>query len=163
MIPMIAFTASVFSIEKIQNTHLFDGILLKPVSRSTLISTLVRFLKHHRASREHIADFDEGEIWTALAANPVAELGELARELSVKMIPKWETIKDSFVLFRIEEFARELQTLSETYKFSYLDDYAKRIFADLEIVDLESLKYTLADFKKINSTIESLITTARNE
>jgi CheY-like chemotaxis protein len=45
-VPVLAFTASVFSTEKLEESELFDGFILKPVSYAELTHSLKKFLNH---------------------------------------------------------------------------------------------------------------------
>ena len=158
-IPIIAFTASVFSTEKIENSGNFAGILLKPVNRSELFGQLARFLKH---KVEDIPDYTGDQKTVSLENIPddiKSILPQIMEALNQRILPKWETIKDQLVLFRIEEFANELKQLAITFNFKFLIDYADKIFSELEIVDLDALKETLNDFPLIIKKISLLIKT----
>ncbi len=153
-IPLIAFTASVFSTEKIKDTGHFADILMKPVKQYELLTVLRNYLKH--------SIIDEGKKATKKTGTAKEEefpghiikaLPEIKKEIRSSLIPLWEDIKDQLVLFRIEEFSTKLKLISEKYKFSYLESYADRIMTDLENVDLEALRETINEFPRITRRI----------
>ena len=145
-IPVIAYTASVFSSDKIDESGDFDGFMYKPVSRSELFHQLKKFLKFtiEKANLE----FDGKSVSSGLSINQEVKdnLGEIVIILKELFLPKWEAIKDSLVLFKIEAFSKELKEFACNYQFGYLEDYAMRIHEDVESVDLESLRATLHEF-----------------
>jgi PAS domain S-box-containing protein len=156
-IPVIAFTASVFSMEKIDNPDIFDGFLIKPVNRNDLISQMVKFLKYHIRDQDNLImqnDVAENE---ALTGELHSLLPQLLQKLENDFLPKWELVKDQLILFRIEEFAVKVKHLGEEYQYQYLVNYAEKLLDELESVDLDSLKKTMNHFPRIIAHITSLI------
>jgi PAS domain S-box-containing protein len=152
-IPIIAFTASVFSSDKIENSEYFDEVLMKPVNRSDLYNKLAKFLNHKITMMNNISDKQELPDYNTLPDNVKSNLSVLRELLETKMMPKFNSIKGQLVLFRIEEFANELKEIADKFNFTYLGDYAGKILKDLEIVDLDSLKETLKVFPRIMAQI----------
>jgi PAS domain S-box-containing protein len=154
-IPILAFTASVFSTEKIVNSGNFAGVLLKPINRSQLFSQLARFLKHKindaisKPADSYIPDI--GRLYDDISEN----LPQIREAFDSVIVPKFNSIKGQFVLFRIEEFANDLKQLADKFEIKFLRNYADKILSDLEMVDLDSLKETLNDFPRIISSILS--------
>jgi PAS domain S-box-containing protein len=155
-IPVIAYTASVFNIDKIEKSGIFDSYLVKPVSNARLMSLLTSYLKF------------SVEVNSSQVKEPVLEtLDELPAEVMSAfplfidimrrdILPKWEVIKDQVLLYVIEDFAVELKKLADSYNFRYLANFADRIIEDLEIVDLEGLSESIGKFPKIVKQIYSL-------
>ena len=83
-------------------------------------------------------------------------LPEILRLLNEKYIPRWENIKDHFVLYKIEEFCNELNQLAMNYQFRFLMDYAGKMNRQVESVHLESIKEMLKEFPQIITKIASL-------
>lgn len=155
-IPVVAFTASVFSSEKIENSKYFDGYVFKPVSYNELISQLMKFLKYNRMNIPLVApDPDILEIQNVPdeRIHLVVELGQILRS---KFIPQWENMKDTLVLFTIETFAADLKKLAMEYQVQYLAAYADKILEDIDTVDIESLKDNLKKFPGIVQLISEI-------
>jgi CheY-like chemotaxis protein/anti-sigma regulatory factor (Ser/Thr protein kinase) len=156
-IPILAFTASVFSVDKIESAGTFDGFLIKPVTKTDLMQQLVKFLKYSLKSDVSHADQPIKSEPVEITKEIIKKLPEIRKILKESMLPKWEGIKDQLVLFRIEEFSDELKEIAERFKFEYLLDYTRRLGEDLEIVDLDAIKETLSEFPRIIEKIDSLI------
>ena len=155
-IPVIAFTASVFSAEKIENSNDFEGFLYKPVNRAELFNQLMKYLKYSTENSVKQGSH-EGINQIIVSGKMLERLPEVTKILNEKFMPEWETIKDSLVLFRIEEFSKALSEMATEVKFPFLIEYANRIKEDVEIVDLESLHDTLHEFPIIVNNLFQMI------
>jgi PAS domain S-box-containing protein len=158
-IPIIAFTASVFSAEKIENSADFDGFLYKPVRRAELFHLLTKFLKN-RFLQPKTETMEELEMF--VNQDYIDKLPEILQTLQEKFLPKWLTIKDSLVLFKIDDFAKELANFADNYQIQYLADYANRIKEATETIDIEHLKIELHSFPDKINRIAQLIKSQQN-
>jgi signal transduction histidine kinase/FixJ family two-component response regulator len=154
-IPILAFTASVFSTEKIVSSGNFDGVLLKPVNQSQLFNQLARFLKHRINETINISTEPDIPDIHSLSEAILKNLPQIREAFDSAIVPKFNSIKGQFVLFKIEEFAVDLKQLAIKYDIKFLGNYADKILNDLEIVDLDSLKETLDNFPRIISSVLS--------
>lgn len=152
-IPIVAFTASVFSSEKIEKSGNFDGFLYKPVSRNELFFELAKFLKHKMGTKGKNVKMSPIKQLVKFPINIINVQPEVKKELEENFLPQWESVKDQFVLFRIEEFANELKFFASNHKLEFLIKYADEVIEELEIVDLEALTDTLSRFPKILNKI----------
>ncbi|MBK9392008.1 MAG: response regulator, partial [Bacteroidetes bacterium] len=155
-IPVIAFTASVFSVDTVVKSENFDGQLLKPVRKSDLINVLARFLKHrvirdNRNEESHDPLVDEN-----ISEETLQNIPEIIDLLEKKMVPKWTVINGQLILFRIEEFAKELEEISSKYDLGILKSYSLKLLKELELVDLISIKETLNVFPDLIISIANL-------
>ena len=135
----------------------FDEILFKPVNQSELFYKLTKFLHHNITALSK--DSDEADIQNLenFPEEILKVLPQIKEALESNILPKYESIKDQLVLFKIEEFANELKKLALSFNFRILIDYADKIFAELEIIDLDELKETLDDFPRVLDMISLLI------
>jgi len=162
-IPIIAFTASVFSMENIVSTGNFNSIILKPVNQAELYSRIAQFIKHKIVEQAIVPDETEKPTLDGIKLSDRNLLLQLSGDITNIIIPQYNTVKDQLVLFRIEEFAAELKRIATKYNFKYLLDYSDRISRELDIVDLDSLKETLHNFQRIIETIVSLLKEQKDE
>jgi PAS domain S-box-containing protein len=162
-IPVIAFTASVFSMEKILSSGNFDSILLKPVNKAELFSRLALYLKHKVQIPEAKQEFPGEPTLEGLILSNRKQHDQLIREIREIIIPQYEKVKGQLVLFRIEEFASEMKEIAVRYNFIYLMNYADKISRELEYVDLDSLKITMNDFQRISEIVLSLLNDTKYE
>lgn len=156
-IPLIAFTASVFGTEHGIKSGIFSNFLYKPVNRVSLFQELMRFLKYKPANviatEPSDSEVDSGNFTPEI----LNKLPEIHESILLHFYPKWESIKDQLVLFKIEEFALELERLADLYNFRDLSRYAIRLKEELEMVDLEAIRESLQEFPGIVSKISELI------
>ncbi|NVN93918.1 MAG: PAS domain S-box protein [Bacteroidetes bacterium] len=156
-IPIVAFTASIFDTQKIENSVYFNGFLIKPVSRAQIYSQLTRFLKYTIKNKTE----NEKILYTSnldnLSETLMKSIPEILQVINQKYLPDWEYVKDNLLLYKIETFADGLQQLAVKYQFQFLLDYANKIKDDLDAVDFESLKITLNNFPQIITRITKLI------
>jgi PAS domain S-box-containing protein len=155
-IPVIAFTASVFSIDSVVKSENFDGQLLKPVRKTELINLLSRFLKHSVLRANHSEESNSASADENISEETMNNLPEIIDLLEKKMLPKWSNINGQLVLFRIEEFAVELKDISAKYDLGILQAYSLKLLKDLELVDLISIRETLNGFPDLVASIISL-------
>ncbi len=155
-IPIIAFTASVFDSNRIEQSTDFDGFLFKPVSRADLYGQLTRFLKHNFGIKPQNALINNETGLEHLSDDIVNHIPEIVSILNTKFLPLWENIKDQFILFKIEAFCEELNQFAVGYQFKFLMDYTSKISEDLENFNLESLKKILKEFPNIIHKISSI-------
>jgi PAS domain S-box-containing protein len=158
-IPIIAFTASVFSSEKIEGSSDFNGFLYKPVNRAELIGQLTKFLKYSIVKQAIGHDDAMAFNLVSSATEILDKIPEILEVLQNTFVPKWEKIKDSLVLFKIEAFSDELKMMADEFHFQFLIDYSKRIKEDVDMVDLESLHNTLLEFPDIMNKLSQLVKT----
>ena len=144
-IPIISFSASIKSVDE-PTAKLFDGYLLKPVRRTDLLNMLCKFLKHTVINDEIKQKEEESNEIEAITQEQVRMLPEIVQILQVEFLPKWEEIKDSLILFNIEDFAEELKQVAISYQLVMIEKYANRIIEDIETFDLDSLKSTIREF-----------------
>ncbi len=156
-IPILAYTASVFKAERIDNSNFFNGQIFKPVGKRELFNKLSQFLKYYEVmelEQKQEVLFDDMEELNDV--NPEL-LNEVIDILKSKYIPEWDVIKNSFVLFKIEEFAENLVDLGDRYCINLIRNYARKIFEDLEFINLDSIHQTLMAFPDLIKRLEQLV------
>ncbi|MEA1981239.1 MAG: ATP-binding protein [candidate division Zixibacteria bacterium] len=147
-IPVIAFTASVFSSEKLEKSNDFDGVLFKPVSRNALFSELVKHLKHkykHTQTVKPLITISSDDFPDEL----IDKLPEIVDTLRTVFLPQWKSIGTHLILFKIEEFADKLKSYATVSMVPYLINYADGILSELNTIDIEALSESLKQFPAI--------------
>lgn len=148
-IPVIAFTASALKEEivKIQDSE-FDGYLQKPISKKNIIKELVKYLEYKK----------EG----TLVAEPASQVGfnntdtssvtdrpAFMQALNQQLLPKWETVKSTFILKQINEFALEALNIGEQHNAKELINWGQKIQKQIVNLDMEKLPDTIKNFEQI--------------
>ncbi len=156
-IPVLAYSATQPNPSKNPLVRLFDGYLLKPVSKRSVIEALKPHIKH---------SYKESKTGKAKGITPAAiilvspeareRLPELIKKLKEDFYPQWVSIKDQLVLFRIEEFANNLRTVALKYDIPQLISYANRLIAYINDFDLEEINALLSDFPGLIRELEEL-------
>lgn len=153
-IPVIAYTASVMSAELIEKSGNFDGFLYKPVRKNELFAQFRKFL-NYSSTEINLKETTVQPVYEEVIDRE--KITQVIRILEHKFMPQWELLKNSYILFKIEDFAKELIGLACEYQVNPLLHYANRIQEDLEIVNLESLQKTLKEFPAIIKLLNDLI------
>ena len=71
-------------------------------------------------------------------------------------MPRWEGLKDQWVLFKIEVFAEDLVALGEEYGIEGLSAFGEQMRKEVDALDLEALKESMAAFPSLVEKIKSL-------
>ena len=156
IVPIIAFTASVINIDKVMETGLFDGCLMKPVSLKNLKQQLSKFLKHSVSHQEAAAVKSPGLKLIELPEELIDTFSAFKQRLDTEIVPAYEEIKDQLVIFRIELFAEDLKNLALSYNFDYLKNYSDKILSCIETFDIDDLTLTIRQFPGIVTKILNL-------
>lgn len=161
-LPIIAFTAFTDQGEGMKQSGLFSGYLYKPIKKQELFKALQKFLELdiEEEETEETVDLDN-PVLEQLQSEGIGpevqqKLPDLIKELKDGYLPRWEGIKDHLVLFKIEEFSRDLRATADKYGFKFLVNYSDRLLTHIEILDLESLKADLRTFPDIIEELEKI-------
>ncbi len=151
-IPVIAFTASVIRSHNDKIEQLFDGYLPKPINRNAVHQILYKHLE---------VEVDNEPI---IENSPLSELNEteignsnLINELKNKLYTKWLEIKNSLIIYEIEEFANELTNTAANYNSPMLNKFCSELNMGLQSFDIEIIQKKLKQFPDIVKKLEELI------
>ena len=149
---IIAFTATSMREEPDEARSLFDDVLQKPVSKNELYALLKRYIIFKKV---HKIEEEEGEDrLIEIIKLPDERYNQLLRDIDEELLPYWNDIKDSLVIFEIEEFVNKLKETQEKYSVSFLDGYIKEISKHLKNIDIENIQTKLKEFKTIVEKIK---------
>ncbi|GAB4314311.1 MAG: hypothetical protein Kow00127_05550 [Bacteroidales bacterium] len=157
-IPVIAYTASVLSLHKIQESGWFDAELMKPASKYDLFKTLAEFLPHEKIKDSNDSGENDENREKEPEVKPVPQ--ELIELIDGSFLPVWETIKDKLLIFKIENFASDLNKAAVKWGSEYLEYYSKQLLNDLQNMDFDSIRKRLSRFGDVVKSIKE--TTASN-
>ena len=160
--PLVACTALVHEPDKIEKSGLFDAFLYKPIGRQDMLNMLEKFLVH---THEEIPESHGGEAGGVagidfqanfkVAGKALERLPELTGRLQSEFMPRWESVKDQWVLFKIESFATDLRALGEEFGIPVLAAYGEMMQQQADTLDLEALKESMQHFPRIVAKITS--------
>ena len=150
-IVVIAYTASVFSQEKIMGMKCFSGYLFKPVSKANLYKLLTQHLPYKKEEASKELPEEETEDFK-ISDKAKSNFTEIIKTLENEFINEWDAIKDNFVLFKIESFIKKLAEFDSNQDLNFFTKYTDGLQQDMEVLDLESLQNRLKIFpEKINN------------
>jgi len=155
-IPLIAFTASVIRSEIIEKSQNFNSYLYKPVKRAELMEQLSRYIEHSNSKATPAEDLPYSFNTENLPDRVVQKMPEICKKLKDEFLPRWETLKGQYILFEIEDFAKDLREFARKYKFQSLVDYSAKLLHEVEAVDLEFINVTLSEFPRIMKVLSKL-------
>ncbi|GEM_PF-2078193 len=151
-IPVISCSASKPEERADGAQPVYDGFLLKPLTRNKLENTLKSHLSvgegKEPMQQNNTKEFVPPSLLNETAPNtdpgPVSEevlqqLPEVLQTLEGELMPEWERIKDQLVLFKIENFASRVAGLAEKYCLTGLEHYAHQLLVHVNELDLEAI------------------------
>jgi len=152
--PIIAYSASVFSKKKVQSSPWFTDMLCKPIQHTELVDILKKYLpfssEKMKKAVSDTPDIKQIEIPKEL----IQRIPEIVEQLNTQFIPEWLKIKDHIFLFAIEDFGNELLTFAEKLNFQHLINYAQQILRLSELVQLDQLSKQLNYFPDLIKSIK---------
>ena len=156
-IPIIAFTASVFSSDKIMQSGDFEGYLFKPVKRAELINLLSKFIpetqtvsatQNQEKAQINIPSKHEEEIQIPVPNHISFDL------ILEELMEEWEEINKAFVIFKIEIFAKKINTIGITYSLNQLYEYSETLLENIEKFDFDKIKQNIYSFPDVINEIQ---------
>ena len=151
-IPVVALTATSIKHSKEELNTLFSGYMMKPVSKSDLVTELMKFLDHTVAEPEPAVTEQEqpesiyrtpAEIATG---EGIEDLPELISKLELDILPLWEEIKESAVITDISDFARRTGEIAESYNYLPLVSWISNLEKQINTFDLDMIHGALGKF-----------------
>ena len=154
-IPIVILTASVMKEDEGAIRAISDGYLKKPVTKSELVTELMRFLAHTNTAVPDSDDgvdaaSDAGGDWSVDALSQAARalLSQLAVELEGPLQQTWESLNGSMIA-EVETFALEMQQLGAQYEFRPLVAWGELLHGQASTFQLDLLPETLAHYPEL--------------
>jgi two-component system sensor histidine kinase EvgS len=142
-IPVISLTATLIS--EIDNNilNLYNGHLLKPISKNQLVNELMKFLPYANIDSNMPEKIGVVDSNVYLAESLTSELIDKLRN---NWLSKIEDLKMSMFIDEIELFAADLMHLAEEYKSDRLMDYSNKLYLDCESLNFDNINSLLNEF-----------------
>lgn len=159
-IPVIALTASAMKQqEQLGRDAGCDGYLRKPVSKTELITELMRFLPYttkkpiYEEKPPGVKEKSPGEKET-IGIDSLTP--EIRAKLSGELTDNWKKINDTFIIEEIEEFADTIRVFAEKNKLDILSGWGERLLDQVKFFDMEKMPETLTQFPILIKKIEDI-------
>ncbi|MFH0733302.1 MAG: two-component regulator propeller domain-containing protein [bacterium] len=160
-IPIIALSATSIDATRINSVDGFNSYLKKPISRAGLIGELMKYLKYSYSNLEA----DEGvknqksNSWDYIDISKNSNINylELLLTLKTKYLPRITTLKNTFVITHIEEFAREIILTGEKNNLILFTSWGNNLLKATESIDMEQMINLLTSFNMLVDGFEKKI------
>jgi len=151
-IPVIALTASgMKGQQKIFLDTGFDGILIKPVSRSELFEELIRHLPYERLpSNESI---EESEI---LTPGTIEKLPDIIDQLEGELHDQWQSASGHYDFEFIRKFGETMKSFGQKTSIDMITQFGESLIASANAFDLESMNITLNKYSGLIGQLKSI-------
>ena len=153
-IPVIAFTASAMTSEIDRIVSVFDGYLLKPLTRTALVFELIKFLPYTTPKEGRRPPPDPAHPPSRLPAETLARLPEIVHRLRQDLYPRWEEIGDAYFIKDVAEFGRAAAGLGAAYGIDALIRYGEKVSDCAHDSSIDEMEAWIAAFPGIVADIE---------
>lgn len=152
--PIIALTAAVASeTEQLIEESGFNGYLQKPIGKTILVNELIKHLKYNVAginknSNSIALSVDK---WSSInfSENEVTEYSLVLFTLKTKYLSKIPTLKSTFIINNIEQFANDIVSIGEKNNLSVFIQWGNELLQACQNVDMEQIIDLLSDFNNL--------------
>ena len=134
---------------------LFSGYLKKPVSKSDLVTELMKFLDHTvpepepAGAKQGKAKFIHDTPAEIASGEGIKNLPELISKLELEILPLWEEIKESSVITDISEFAQRTGEVAESYNYLPLVSWIINLEKQISTFDPDMIHEVLGKFPEL--------------
>jgi len=149
-IPIVAMSTGVIDSKE----YGFNGYLSKPIKRSELIATILKYIRHRkiRISKQKKENFEPNSDLKNIKMHPNYEY--IREQLKNKFFVEWKKVTRDSLSDDIEKFAKELELFSIENNLEQVYEYSILLLEHLSSFDLAEISAGLNSFPKI---IENLI------
>lgn len=155
-IPVIACADSIMKNFEKEIIKIFNGYLRKPISRNQIYAELKNFIPYN--TKEKIRkEENQFKLLKNLPQETQDQIPELLQLLNDNYLPNWTKIKNTLVIFEIEEFAKQLKTTAENFKFELLIQYCDSLLKNIRNFDIGKLEKELNSFPELITEINKTL------
>jgi PAS domain S-box-containing protein len=147
-IPVIALTASALQHDEQQIKKMFDGYIRKPASKKDLLNAVKQFLPY---KTEKVQDIQTEDILKLRLSKPENRpiIVKMTNELEQRFRPLWNSVKDTLVIFEIDQFCSDLETFNVEYQCEVLQHYINNLKDSIQDFDVEKIEENLNRFETL--------------
>lgn len=149
---IVAFTAASLENEPEETKVLFNDILRKPVTKNDLYVLLKKYIPYK--SKKKILKSDGIDTDREIEELPQNIYVKLQQRFKQEVIPEWQEIKDSLVIYKIEAFVDKLRSIQKEFKLEFLEAYILDMNKHLKNIDIENIQTQLKNFKSIAEKLD---------
>lgn len=146
-IPIIVLTASTIKQEEEAIRQYCDKFLRKPIKRKTLVSEVMKFLKHtlhENGSSPQEHDTFSFETWTGTSLSYKERIA-FHEALAVEIV-EWKTVHNTSAIKKIKDFSIKIQDLGKQYHCLPLEEWAEKLAYHANSYDIATSQKTMENF-----------------
>lgn len=147
-IPIVAVTASTMKSEEEKLADICEGFLRKPITRTDLLSALVRFLKYSENRAEPAASRPPEAPFLMNDLKDIHDAEGLQQKLETALAPEWKAVKDCLIINQVIGFAEKVIEIASTHRDTSLSAWADKLRSEAMLFDLANMEQTLAQFPR---------------
>jgi|GEM_PF-3263316 Signal transduction histidine kinase len=153
-IPVVAISASSSPAEEDALRDQFEGFMRKPITRDALYATLEELLPVVPRTRGTTSPL----VVSSEAAPPMVagSWRELVKRLRALETDTWPRLSKSMGMREMESFARNLLDEAECEQCAPLSEYARKLLAEVETIDIHAQEKTMKKFPTLVAEIARL-------
>lgn len=153
-IPVVAISASSSPAEEDALRDQFEGFMRKPITRDALYATLEELLPVVPRTRGTTSPL----VVSSEAALPMVagSWRELVKRLRALETDTWPRLSKSMGMREMESFARNLLDEAECEQCAPLSEYARKLLAEVETIDIHAQEKTMKKFPTLVAEIARL-------
>ncbi len=155
-IPIIAFTASAMTTSIPAIKALFDGYLRKPVNKKQVYFFLKKHLDY--SVKVKISDTEAAKVHDQkLSEECINRLPAMVQRLESEMMPEWMSIKDNLIIFEIQDFAKKVSGIVDSYPCKIMKQYVIDLKESIDGFDVDSIEQLLHRFPEEIALIKEIL------
>ncbi len=158
-IPIIAVTASAMKDEEHQIMEIgCDGYLRKPVSKTQILSEMMKFIPYNEISEKPVAEKEtEKPVAVEMSSEEKNEIRNIYPLLVGEYKNRWSQVKDSFLFDEVERFAEDVKSLGESVNSKLLIDWSTELIDNAQNFNMEKLPELLNQYQQILKEFDEMM------
>ncbi|MFO8235239.1 MAG: PAS domain S-box protein [Bacteroidales bacterium] len=148
---IVAFTAASMEEEPEETRMLFNDVLKKPVTKNELYALLKKYIPYNK--RDKTLKHEVIEANKEISDLPEEQYKIFKEKMEKELLPEWNEIKDSLVIFEIERFVNKLKNFQKEFQIDFLDNYITELTRHLKNIDIENIQAKLKEFEMVKKEL----------
>ncbi|MCP4213409.1 MAG: response regulator, partial [bacterium] len=165
-IPVIIVTAAALvELEQSIKKAGADSYLTKPVSQKDLVIEMMNFLPYSVVDTDETDEVPTDAASAAgdkqsgtLSSESAEQLAHLTAVLRKDYYTTWQSLKKTFFLDDLQQFAQDLEELGEGFKVPELKEWAGKLMRNVDNYDMQKVALTMKTFPGLIDRLEAMAT-----
>ncbi len=156
-IPVVAVTAFAMKGEEKRIYDVgCDDIIFKPVSNLGLILAMMKYIPYTEIDTIIEEDVSNADINEEISKEVLEKLPELVKMINSDLMKDWESLNQTPIISKMQEFAGKIQLVGEDYGLAFLKKWGDTLVNQAQNFDVENLHKTFDKFPDMIQKIKVL-------